>query len=140
MNVYVSPLFLRLALVSLTAIGGFSFSADATPRRSDAQRTTPSFAVTGLTRLRADEPVCLVVRNPRGLELRHLNVEVRNVGNHPAADIIVYAELSDGIVIQLRGPTRLAPEQRGFYVLRSRIPLAREGPVRVVTRCGNCRL
>jgi hypothetical protein len=92
---------------------------------------------TPFTRLRAAQPV-VVKRAGRGLvELRHVNVEITNVGPVAATGIQVSFEQSGGLAYTLKGPKTLAPRARAVYLLNSRV-LAGQGSWNVVSRCGNC--
>lgn len=91
------------------------------------------------TQIRSGSPTFLVTRGSKGIELKHLNVEVKNVGRYPAKGISVFVDVGAGLMNQLRGESSLLPGQSGIYVLRSRMPLVQNGPVRIVSSCGNCR-
>lgn len=92
-----------------------------------------------ITTLRSSDPICMIGRGRGGLELRHLNVEVRNVGRATAAAISVLAELGGGLSYPLKGPSKLDPGQTAMYFIRSRVPLLRDGRIRIVLRCATCR-
>ena len=104
-----------------------------------ARKKVQDLGTIGRTQLRPETPTFVVVTNSRGLELRHLNVEVHNSGNYQATDIAVFAEVGGKLVFPLRGPTRLPPNQSGFYFLRSRTPIPGQSPLRDIARCSNCR-
>lgn len=92
---------------------------------------------TPFTRLRAAQPV-VVKRAGKGLvELRHVNVEVSNVGQVAATGIQVSFEQTGGLAYTLRGPKTLAPRARAVYILNSKV-LAGQGSWNVVSRCANC--
>lgn len=114
----------------------YSATASAAPNARGKPRPNPA---PDRTQLRPDQPTFMVVTNSRGAELRHLNVEVHNIGNHQALEITVFAEVNGKLVFPLRGPTRLLSHQSGLYFLRSRTPLGHEGPVAIIARCANCR-
>jgi hypothetical protein len=103
------------------------------------RKNSQKLAINRRTQLRPETPTFVIVTSSRGLELRHLNVEVHNSGSHQATDIAVFAEVGGSLVFSLRGPTRLPPNQSGFYFLRSRTPVPSQSPLRIITRCANCR-
>lgn len=108
----------------------------AKPRSHESQKKVLE---NGLTRLRSRSPSAVVVAGRAGLELRHINVEVVNVGNSQARGVRVFAECGRGVLVPLNGPAKLASGQRAVYVSRGRTPLIARQNVQLVTECDNCR-
>ncbi len=92
-----------------------------------------------LTRLRAGVPHYIVAASRRGAEIKHLNVEVFNAGQHKATAVDVWMEVGAGLAFPLRGPRTLAAGQRGLYILRGGIPAPNGLRLRVLPDCTNCR-
>ncbi len=115
-------------------------SAVCTPsKRKLAVLASDDVAGVSLTRVRSGAPVYVVATTRRGREVRHLNVEVRNVGRFLARGVEVRVELGGGIVYPLRGPRTLEAGHAGLYVLRGGVSPLSTGAVRVVSLCANCR-
>jgi hypothetical protein len=95
--------------------------------------------VDGPTRLRSGQPAVLVSTGKSGRELRHLNVEVRNTGQHPARGVQVIASCGAGLVLPLQGPKSLLSGQRALYVSRAKLPVVGSAAVSVTATCANCR-
>lgn len=139
MQYYPPPLLsavLRLAVILLVALITPD-SAAAASRTKKPLTTQPQ--PEERTHIRPGTPVFLVTQGSKGSELKHLNVTVKNVGRNTAKGVLVFVELSGGLMNQLRGASTLAPGQSGIYLLRSRTPLIHSGPVRILTSCTNCR-
>jgi septum formation inhibitor MinC len=142
------PLIATLATLFATLI---AFSTLTAPSLADPRTSVGSYAKLAKvarelgaapaapeTRLRAQQPT-IVQRTVRGgAELRHVNVEVANVGSVSAKGIQVYIHQASGIAHALRGPKELLPRQRGTYLLNSRV-VGGTGTWSVVARCSTCR-
>jgi len=137
MRYYPSPLILPSVLIALLLGIWPPECAKAAP--GSKRQTEPRPPAVEVTQLRPGTPVFLVSQSSKGAELKHLNVEVKNVGRYPAKGVSVFVEVSSGLMTQLRGASTLAPGQSSIYVLRSRLPVVQSGPVRVISSCANCR-
>jgi hypothetical protein len=134
---YFFTILTVLATISLfSSLTANSFAA---PKRAKAPPVVEADSAQTLTRLRAQQPI-LVKRTVRGggVEVRHANVEVANVGSVTASDVQVYLEQVGGVAYALRGPKKLFARQRALYILNSRV-VAGAGSWQVVTRCSSCR-
>jgi hypothetical protein len=134
-SISMRRIYLETLLSVLVAITG-AHEAYAKPRKTSVV-DTPS--AVSLTRLRAADPVMLINRSVRGVELRHMNVDVQNVGQARAKDISVSAECGGRLLYPLKGPKNLQPGERSTYLLGSKRQLMGPPSIRIVTRCSNCR-
>jgi hypothetical protein len=131
---------------TLLAFSSLTLSSFAVPRASSGATTklgkvTPGAGTqifTTETRLRAQQPVVVQRTLRGGVELRHANVEVANVGSVSAKGIQVYIQQAGGVAYALKGPKELLPHEHGTYILNSRVV----GGTRAWTvqaRCSTCR-
>jgi hypothetical protein len=131
---------------TLCVFSSLTTSSAAAPRASSGVSTKLGKAATEAgtqifateTRLRAQQPV-IVQRTVRGgAELRHVNVEVANVGSVSAKGVQVHIQQAGGVAYALKGPKELLPRERGTYILNSRV-VGGTGAWSVVSRCSSCR-
>jgi hypothetical protein len=138
MLTFIAVVSTILTLSNLTA-------SNAAPREAKHAKHKSSPAILPLisvtpntfTRLRAAQPVILKRTGKGIVELRHVNVEITNVGSVRATGIQVSFEQNGGLAYTLRGPRTLEPRARAVYLLNSRV-LAGQGSWNVVSRCANC--
>lgn len=124
-------------LATLFAFSSLTLS-NAAPRARLKDKGAAELPAPSVTRLRAQQPI-IVQRSVRGgSELRHANVTVTNVGAASATGIQVQLEQAGGVAYALRGPKKLAPRERGLYVLNSRV-VGGAGAWTVVAHCTTCR-
>jgi hypothetical protein len=123
-----------IAAAMLVALPGDE--ALAKPRPHESQKKVLD---NGLTRLRSRSPSTVIVSGRAGVELRHINVEVVNIGNFQARGVRVFAECGRGVLVPLNGPAKLSSGQRAVYISRGRTPLIARQNVQLVTECENCR-
>jgi len=126
-------------LVTITLFSSLTATSFAAPKRAKVVATVEAHSPQTLTRLRAQQPI-LVKRAVRGggVEVRHANVEVTNIGSVTASDVQVSLEQAGGVAYAMRGPKKLLARERALYVLNSRV-IAGGGSWQVVTRCSSCR-
>ena len=137
--IWCMPYILTIATVFATL---FVFSSltnsSAASRKPRQDVSTSRVSYDRPTRLRAQQPTLAQKTVRGGVELRHANVEVTNVGSSVASGIQVYLEQAGGIAYSLRGPTKLQPRERGLYTMSKRV-IGNSGGWSVVARCSNCR-
>jgi hypothetical protein len=135
---YMPYLFTVVTVLATLLVFGALSHSDAVPRTPRKDASVVEVAEVGVTRLRAQQPVIVQRLVRGGSELRHANVTVTNVGATTATGVQVHLEQAGGVAYALRGPKKLAPRERGLYVLNTRVVAGPAGWT-VVTRCTTCR-
>ncbi len=109
--------------------------AFAAPRKKQALETRAA----PRTALRTSD-LSVVLGRARGQqELRHVSVEVRNVGRNEAHQVQVVARAPGGARVVLRGPKTLQAGGRAVYLTSSRSLVVGSGRVSVEAGCLECR-
>ena len=92
-----------------------------------------------VTTLRASAPSYVVSGRSGQQEVRYVSVEVRNIGDVAAKDIVVSLPAGQGLVFPLRGPKHLAPRASGVYVSTVRVPSGVTLRGHALIDCSSCR-
>lgn len=71
-------------------------------------------------------------------QIKHLQVEIRNLGSQTAEDIAVSAILPGGQSVQLKGPQTLEKNKTGAYINDGVANTAHQGSIKVLIECSNC--
>ena len=92
-----------------------------------------------LTTLRAGVPSYVLSGRSGQREVRYVSVQVRNIGDIAAKDIVVSLPAAQGLSFPLRGPKKLAPRASAVYVSTVRVPSGVTLRGHAVTTCSTCR-
>lgn len=92
-----------------------------------------------VTTLRAAVPSYVVAGKSGQREVRYVSVQVTNIGDVTAKDIVVSLPAAQGLSFPLRGPKKLAPRASAVYVSTVRVPSGVTLRGHAVTACSTCR-
>jgi hypothetical protein len=92
-----------------------------------------------VTTLRAGVPSYVVSGRSAQREVRYVSVQVTNVGDLVAKDIVVSLPAAAGLAFPLRGPKKLPPRASAVYVSTIRVPAGVALRNHAVTTCSTCR-
>jgi uncharacterized membrane protein len=107
-----------------------------------AKRKAPAEEPSGrrdVTTLRAGVPSYVLSGKSGQREVRYVSVQVTNIGDVPAKDIVVSLPAAQGLSFPLRGPKRLGPRARAVYVSTVRVPSGVTLRGHALTTCSTCR-
>ena len=92
-----------------------------------------------VTTLRAGVPSYVVSGRGGQREVRYVSVQVKNIGDIAAKDIVVSLPAAQGLTFPLRGPKKLAPRASAVYVSTVRVPSGVMLRGHTVITCSSCR-
>lgn len=92
-----------------------------------------------VTTLRAGVPSYVLSGRSAQREVRYVSVQVANIGDVVAKDIVVLLPAAAGLAFPLRGPKKLAPRASAVYVSTIRVPAGVALRNHAVTTCSTCR-
>jgi uncharacterized membrane protein len=92
-----------------------------------------------VTTLRAEVPSYVVSGKSGQREVRYVSVQVTNIGDVPAKDIVVSLPAAQGLSFPLRGPKKLAPRASAVYVSTVRVSSGVTLRGHALTTCSTCR-
>jgi hypothetical protein len=92
-----------------------------------------------LTTLRAGVPSYVLSGKGGQREVRYVSVQVTNIGDVTAKDIVVSLPAAQGLSFPLRGPKKLAPRGSAVYLSTVRVPSGVTLRSHAVTTCSTCR-
>jgi len=92
-----------------------------------------------VTTLRAGVPSYVLSGRIGQREVRYVSVQVRNIGDTAAKDIVVSLPAAQGLSFPLRGPKKLAPRASAVYVSTVRVPSGVTLRGYAVIMCSSCR-
>ena len=101
--------------------------------------TEPSVPVREVTTLRAGVPSYVLSGRSGQREVRYVSVQVRNIGDIAAKDIVVSLPAAQGLSFPLRGPKKLGPRASAVYVSTVRVPSGVTLRGYAVIMCSSCR-
>jgi uncharacterized membrane protein len=107
-----------------------------------AKRKAPAEEPSGrrdVTTLRAGVPSYVLSGKSGEREVRYVSVQVTNIGDVPAKDIVVSLPAAQGLSFPLRGPKKLGPRARAVYVSTVRVPSGVTLRGHALTTCSTCR-
>ena len=107
-----------------------------------AKRKPPAEEPSGrrdVTTLRAGVPSYVLSGKSGEREVRYVSVQVTNIGDVPAKDIVVSLPAAQGLSFPLRGPKKLGPRARAVYVSTVRVPSGVTLRGHALTTCSTCR-
>ena len=105
------------------------------------KKATPEPAIRAreVTTLRAGVPSYVLSGRSGQREVRYVSVQVRNIGDIAAKDIVVSLPAAQGLTFSLRGPKKLAPRASAVYVSTVRVPSGVTLRGHAVITCSSCR-
>ncbi|MEY4669999.1 MAG: hypothetical protein RL518_2698 [Pseudomonadota bacterium] len=92
-----------------------------------------------VTTLRAGVPSYVLSGKSGQREVRYLSVQVTNIGDVSANDVVVSLPAAQGLSFPLRGPKKLGPRARAVYVSTVRVPSGVTLRGYALTTCSTCR-
>lgn len=107
-----------------------------------AKRKAPAEEPSGrrdVTTLRAGVPSYVLSGKSGEREVRYVSVQVTNIGDVPAKDIVVSLPAAQGLSFPLRGPKKLGPRATAVYVSTVRVPSGVTLRGHALTTCSTCR-
>ena len=99
----------------------------------------PPIRAPQVTTLRAGVPSYVLSGRSGQREVRYVSVQVRNIGDITAKDIVVSLPAAQGLTFPLRGPKKLAPRASAVYVSTVRVPSGVMLRGHTVITCSSCR-
>jgi len=99
----------------------------------------PSIRAREVTTLRAGVPSYVLSGQSGQREVRYVSVQVRNIGDSEAKDIVVSLPAAQGLTFPLRGPKKLAPRASAVYVSTVRVSPGVTLRGHAVIMCSTCR-
>lgn len=99
----------------------------------------PPIRAREVTTLRAGVPSYVLSGRSGQREVRYVSVQVRNIGDITAKDIVVSLPAAQGLTFPLRGPKKLAPRASAVYVSTVRVASGVTLRGHAVTTCSTCR-
>jgi hypothetical protein len=124
-------------LFSILMILSVVHEAAAAKRKAPAEEPARHREV--VTTLRAEVPSYVVSGKSGQREVRYVSVQVTNIGDVPAKDIVVSLPAAQGLSFPLRGPKKLGPRARAVYVSTVRVPSGVTLRGHALTTCSTCR-
>lgn len=73
------------------------------------------------------------------LNITNVKVTVRNVGYVEAKSITVQAELPNGQIERLSGPSNLKPNEKGVFSSSTYATVTNQNKIKALISCANCR-
>ena len=123
-------------LFSILIILSVVHEAAAAKRKPPAEEPSRGCDV---TTLRAGVPSYVLSGKSGEREFRYVSVQVTNIGDVPAKDIVVSLPAAQGLSFPLRGPKKLGPRARAVYVSTVRVPSGVTLRGHALTTCSTCR-
>jgi hypothetical protein len=132
---------LRLHLALATIVLCSTVLCSAPEAHAGRRKAPPPELVKGreVTTLRAGVPSYVVSGRSAQREVRYVSVQVANVGDVVAKDIVVSLPAAAGLTFPLRGPKKLTPRASAVYVSTIRVPAGVALRTHAVTTCSTCR-
>ena len=124
-------------LFSILMILCFAHEANAAKKKAPAEEPVRQREV--VTTLRAEVPSYVVSGKSGQREVRYVSVQVTNIGDVPAKDIVVSLPAAQGLSFPLRGTNKLGPRARAVYVSTVRVPSGVTLRGHALTTCSTCR-
>lgn len=131
----------RLHLALAAVVLSWSVLCSTPEAHAGKRKVPPPEPVKGreVTTLRAGMPSYVVSGRSAQREVRYVSVQVANVGDVVAKDIVVSLPAAAGLAFPLRGPKKLAPRASAVYVSTIRVPAGVALRTHAVTTCSTCR-
>jgi len=123
-------------LISILIILCVPQEAGAVKKKSPAEQPA---RLRELTTLRAGVPSYVLSGKGGQREVRYVSVQVTNIGDVAAKDIVVSLPAAQGLSFPLRGPKKLAPRGSAVYLSTVRVPSGVTLRGHAVTTCSTCR-